>query len=40
MTEKKIKTFVLNVGGKQKKIKVSESILNIYLGIISQNLLS
>jgi hypothetical protein len=40
MIKKKIKTFVLNIGGKKKKVKVDDSNLNVYVALLSQQYLS
>jgi hypothetical protein len=32
MTKKKLKTLILNIGGKKKKLKVNESTYHVYVG--------
>lgn len=40
MIKKKIKSFILNIGGKKKKIKLNDSNLNVYVALLSQQCLS
>jgi hypothetical protein len=40
MTKKKLKTFILEIGGKKKKLKLPEATFNVYVGLLSQNYLS
>jgi hypothetical protein len=40
MTKKKLKTLILNIGGKKKKLKLNESTYHVYVGLLSQNFLS
>jgi len=40
MTKKKLKTFILNIGGKKKKLRVEETVFNVYVGLLSQRFLS
>jgi hypothetical protein len=40
MTKKKLKTFILNIGGKKKKFKLPETTIDVYVGLLSQNYLS
>ncbi len=40
MTKKKLKTYILNIAGKQKKLRLNDSVFDIYIGLLSQNFLS
>ncbi|WP_262886307.1 hypothetical protein [Sediminibacterium roseum] len=40
MTKKKLKTFILNIGGKKKKLKLPEPVAEVYVGLLTQNFLS
>lgn len=40
MTKQKLKTVIVTIGGKKKKLKLPEPVCNIYIGLLSQNFLS
>ena len=40
MTKEKLKTIILSIGGKKKKLKLPEATCNVYVALLSQNYLS